>query len=159
MSLAVLNEGQPVPEQWQAAMERSWRPVRVLAAAEQAGGSAAVGALYRALGERIHEQRRPADDELLAEALAEAGLPATLLDAADDQSYDSAVRDSHARGQDRVGMDSGSPISALGEGPGYFGPVVAPVPAGPAAARLWDAFVALSQVPELSELKRGRAAL
>ena len=159
MSLAVLNEGTPVPEERLAAVAGSWRPVRVLTAAGRTGGSAAVGALYDALGEQVHERRRAADDDVLAEALATAGLPPHLLAAADDPSYDTAVRASHAQGQQRVGMDSGSPISALDDGPGYFGPVVAPVPDERAAAHLWDALVAISKVPQLSELKRGRAAL
>lgn len=159
MSLAVLNEGRPVPEQYRAGMLRGTRTGRVLAAAQQTGGSAAVGDLFQAVGARVHDQGRPAEDDVLAEALAAAGLPAGLLDAADDTSYDAAVRASHDEGQRRVGMDSGSPITALDDGPAFFGPVVAPVPTAEAAARLWDALVAVSQVPQLSELKRGRGPL
>jgi hypothetical protein len=56
-------------------------------------------------------------------------------------------------------MDSGSPITAVGDGPAFFGPVVAPVPTGQAADDLWLALTALSRVPQLSELKRGRGSL
>jgi hypothetical protein len=159
MSLAVLHEDRPVPEKHRDAMARSWRPVRLLAAAEQAAGPEAVGALYEALGELVHEQARAVDDEVLRRALAAAGLPEDLLAAADDPAHDDAVRASHARGQARVGTESGSPITALGDGPAYFGPVVAPVPTGPAVTDLWDALVAASKVPQLSELKRARGAL
>jgi 2-hydroxychromene-2-carboxylate isomerase len=159
MSLPILNEGRAVPEQYRDAMARSWRTARVLAAAGEVGGSPAVGSLYRALGERVHEQGRPADDDVLSEALEAAGLSGRLVDAADDPAYDQAVRASHEQSQQRVGMDSGSPITALDDGPAYFGPVVAPVPGGASATRLWEALVSISQVPELSELKRGRAAL
>jgi 2-hydroxychromene-2-carboxylate isomerase len=159
MSLAVLNEGKSLPEKYREAMARSWRPARVLAAARESAGPAAVGDLYAAIGEHLHENKRLADDDVLRLALKEARLPASLLAAADDLTYNGAVRASHAAGQRRVGMDSGSPISAVDDGPAYFGPVVAPVPTGQAAADLWDAFVAVSKVPQLSELKRGRAAL
>jgi hypothetical protein len=140
-------------------MALSWRPARLLAAAGQGAGPAAVGDLYAAIGEQVHEKHLPADGDVLRLALEEAGLPETLLGAADDPSYDEAVRTSHAAGQRRVAMDSGSPISAVDDGTAYFGPVVAPVPTGQAAADLWDALVAVSKVSQLSELKRGRAAL
>ena len=109
--------------------------------------------------ELVHEQGRPAEDDVFAEALATAGLPASLLTAADDAALDAVVRASHDQSQQRVGMDSGSPVTALDDGPAYFGPVVAPVPGPEASGHLWDALVALSRVPELSELKRGRGAL
>lgn len=159
MSLAVLNEGRPLPEQYREALARSWRPVRVLAAATQTAGTGAVADLYTALGQQVHEHQRPADDDVLTSALKEAGLPDSLLTAADDPAYDQQVRTSHAEGQRRVGMESGSPISALDDRPAFFGPVMAPIPTGQAATDLWETFVAASKVPELSELKRGRAPL
>ena len=86
MSLAVLNDGKEVPEQYRAGMARSWRLLRLLAAAGRSRDAAAVGALYAALGPRLHEQDRPVYDALMAESLQEAGLPADLLAAADDES-------------------------------------------------------------------------
>lgn len=159
MSLAVLNDGTQVPEQYREGMALSWRPLRLLAATARAQDSAAVGALYAAIGTRIHEQGRTVDDALLAESLEEAGLPADRLAAADDTSYDKDVRASHAEAQERVGTESGSPILAIGDGPAWFGPVVAPVPTGRAATDLWQGLVALSSVAQFSELKRGRQPL
>jgi 2-hydroxychromene-2-carboxylate isomerase len=159
MSLAVLHDSDEMPEQQRAGLARSWRPLRLLAATARAHGSAAVGALYTALGARVHEQGRSADDALFAESLQEAGLPADLLAAADDASYDADVRSSHAEAQDRVGAESGSPVLSFDDGPAWFGPVVAPVPTGQAATDLWQGLVALSRVQEFSELKRGRAPL
>ena len=159
MSLAVLNDGQPVPERVRSHMALSWRALRVLAAADRKDGSPAVGALFTALGARLHEQGRSIDDAVLAESLAEAGLPADLLTAADDGSLDDDVRASHQRAQERVGTDSGSPVLAFGDGPAWFGPVVSPVPTGQAATELWRGLEALSRVPQFSELKRGRAPL
>ena len=159
MSLAVLNDGREVPEQHRAGMALSWRPLRLLAATSQVSGSEAVGALFAAIGTRIHEQRRTVDDALLAESLQEAGLPADLLAAADDASFDDAVRSSHTEAQERVGTESGSPVLAIGDGPAWFGPVVSPVPTGQAATDLWQGLVALSSVAQFSELKRGRLPL
>jgi hypothetical protein len=132
------------------------RRLRVLAAVEAKGGSSALGEFYTALGTRVHEQGRDADRSVLAEALDEVGLAVELADAVDDEAYDEAIRTSHEAGQARVGTDSGSPVMAIGEGPGYFGPVVTPVPTGEDALRLFDALVALSAVPQFSELKRAR---
>jgi len=159
MSLAVLNDGKEVPEQYREGMALSWRPLRLLAATARAQDSAAVGALYAAIGTRIHEQGRKVDDALLAEALEEAGLPADGLAAADDGSYDEDVRTSHAEAQEQVGTESGSPVLAIGDGMAWFGPVVAPVPTGQAATDLWQGLVALSSVGQFSELKRGRQPL
>ncbi len=159
MSLAVLNDGKEVPEQYREGMALSWRPLRLLAATARTEDAAAVGALYAAIGTRIHEQGRKVDDALLAEALQEAGLPADRLAAADDTAYDEDVRASHAEAQERVGTESGSPVLAIGDGPAWFGPVVAPVPTGQAATDLWQGLVALSSVGQFSELKRGRQPL
>ena len=159
MSLAVLNDGQPVPDEVRSRTALSWRALRVLAAADRKDGSPAVGALFAALGARLHEQQRTVDDALLTESLQEAGLPADLLAAADDASYDDDVRASHAQAQERVGTESGSPVLAIGEGPAWFGPVLAPVPTGQAATDLWQGLVALSKVEQFSELKRSRLPL
>ncbi len=159
MSLAVLNDGSEVPEQHREAMALSWRPLRLLAAAGRTAGNEAVGALFTALGTRLHEQHRALDDALLVESLEEAGLPADLLAAADDAAHDDAVRASHAQAQERVETDSGSPVLALDDGPAWFGPVVSPVPAGQAATDLWLGLASLSRVAQFSELKRGRAPL
>jgi hypothetical protein len=137
-------------------MAESWRVVRLLAAAEAEGGSHAVGRLYDAVGTTVHDQGRELDDANLAEALAEAGLPRQLDSSRDDRTYDAAVRDSHARGQERVGTESGSPVIAIEDGPGFFGPVVTAPPDARGAERLLDALILLSAVPTFTELKRAR---
>lgn len=49
MSLSVLNEGREVPQQFREGMRQARRALRVLAAAEEAGGADAVGRFTRRL--------------------------------------------------------------------------------------------------------------
>jgi 2-hydroxychromene-2-carboxylate isomerase len=156
MSLGILNEGKTIPEQYREPMARSVGVRRVLLAAERQGGQDALDRLYTAIGERVHDKGEPIGPDSTRAALADAGLPATLADAADDESLDSDIRASHEAGQARVGTESGSPIVALGDGPGFFGPVVVPIPEGADADRLYEAVQLLSTIPQFSELKRAR---
>lgn len=160
MSLAVVNEaefsGEAIPASYRAAIDASWRALRTLHAADTEHGNAALGALYTAIGARHHVGRRSIDTELLVDSLAEAGLPAELIDAADDETLDEAIRASHGESQEAVGTSIGTPILRVG-GRAFFGPVVNPAPKGEDALRLFDAVVALAAVPQFSELKRGRA--
>lgn len=150
MSLAVLNADQDVPERYREPMRQSSLASRVLAAAGDRG------ALYTALGTRVHERGEPMTRETVAAAVADAGLPESLLDAYDDEALDAAVLAQHQEGQERVGQDAGSPVLAFGDGPGYFGPIVTGAPTGADATRLWEAMTLLSQVPQFAELKRAR---
>jgi 2-hydroxychromene-2-carboxylate isomerase len=156
LSLAVLNEGKELPEQFRDAMAWSRNAHRVLAAADQQHGQDAVDRLYSALGRRVHYEGAGRDATTLADAIAEAGLPADLLTATDDAGLDKAVRASHDEAQARVGTETGSPVTAIDDGPGFFGPVVSPVPAGDDADRLFEALRLLSTVAQFSELKRAR---
>jgi hypothetical protein len=113
--------------------------------------------VYTEHGTRVHEEGAPSDLDTLAGALAASDLPDDLLEAADDDEMRDAVRVSHQEAQDRVGTATGSPVTALGHGPGFFGPVVVPPPFGDEGLRLLDALSLLSEVPSFSELKRVRA--
>jgi hypothetical protein len=157
MSLAILNEGKTIPDQYREQVDASMRPVRVMFATLQQHGNDAVGTLYREFGSRFFDGA--SIDDALAGALKAASLPAGLADAATDESLDAPIHASHDEGQRRVGEEAGSPITCVGDGPGFFGPVVVPVPEGEAAEKLYDAVRLLSAVPEFSELKRARAEL
>lgn len=155
MSLKLLNEGRELSPDYLARMERALGPVRVCAAAEQAGGSGALQSLYFALGRRRHDQGRELDREVITEALAEAGLPTSLAQAADSDEFDEALLKSHQAGMDPVGYDVGTPVIHV-DGGAFFGPVLTRIPRGEDAVRIWDATRTLARDPHFFEIKRAR---
>ncbi|MFC1416538.1 DsbA family oxidoreductase [Streptacidiphilus cavernicola] len=162
MSLAVLNADKDIPEQYREFLKEAWAPVRVCIAAAQAHGDEVLGALYTALGTRFHNNAEPRTRETIEAALADAGLPVELADAADSTDFDEALKASHKEGISLVGEDVGTPVIAVpgatGEQVAFFGPVVTPTPRGEAAARLWDGTLLVASTPGFYEIKRTRQA-
>ncbi|WP_019137603.1 DsbA family protein [Cellulomonas massiliensis] len=157
MSLSVLNEGRDLPQDYRALMDASWGPVRVLVAAARDHGDTVLKPLYDAMGTRRHPGRRTDTEAIVAEALAEVGLPAALADVAGTDEVDDLLRASHAEAMALVGDEVGTPVVAV-DGVGYFGPVVTPAPTGQAALDLFDGLVLMTRVPGFYELKRTRTS-
>jgi hypothetical protein len=114
-----------------------------------------LGPLYTAIGTRLHNQGRREDPEVIPEALAEAGLPASLAQAAASTEFDEAIKASHHEAFDDVGLDVGTPVLRI-RGNALFGPVITPAPKGEAAGRLFDGLVLVTEADGFFELKRTR---
>jgi 2-hydroxychromene-2-carboxylate isomerase len=158
MSLAYLNltqhEAEGLSEERLARLEQAWGPVRICAAAAADRGDDVLLPLYTAIGTRFHNQQNRSP-ESLAEAVAEVGLPASVLEAATSTEFDEAIKASHHTGMDLVGIDVGTPVISV-DGSAFFGPVVTPAPRGEAAGKLWDGVLAVTSTDGFFELKRTR---
>lgn len=155
MSLYLLNKDRDIAEDYRARIERSRGIGRVAAAVQTDHGPDAFSAFYTAAGTRIHHQEDKDLDAVAVAALAEAGLPAELAQAATSDAYDAALAASHEAGMKPVGDDVGTPTIHV-DGVAFFGPVLTRIPRGEEAGALFDASVALARYPYFYEIKRSR---
>ena len=157
------------PPEYEAGHTAGFRLLRVAAKARAEHGRESIARLYEALGTHIFEADPDADQRTEGEVrerrgtrdfvepiLAEAGLPLTLADALDDESWDSEIRQETDEALGLTGKDVGTPIIHFEPpaGVAFFGPVISRLPDEDSAAELWDHVVGLARFPGFAELKR-----
>ena len=171
ISLKFINEDKELPEAMLEAQGRGLRYHRICAAARAELGNDAVGALYKAWGERywytpteatdfLERFKETADRIDPAEILADLGLPESLLAAADDDSWDALIRAESDEAFRRTGDDVGTPIITYDppHGNSLFGPVISSIPDDEQAVAFYDALRTFVDFPAFSELKRSNRA-
>lgn len=170
ISLAMLNEHRT--DEWytpayRAVHHAGLQCLRVGDAVRLSHGNDAVGRLYTELGVRFHPQQRRdgflADPKgFLAEALEAAGCDPALAAEADEAGHDAHLRADTECALERAGRDVGTPIITFHPGTdreaSFFGPVIARIPRGDEALRLWDAVETIATTSGMAELKRSNRA-
>jgi hypothetical protein len=135
--------------------------LRVAAAVRDAEGNDRAGEVYTQVGGDLHVRKR--GDEMRGEL--EAGFPGYLgsiglgayAASANDERWDSILREETELALSRTGRDVGTPIISFtrnGVSSSVFGPVISRVPRGAEALRLWDAVSEVATFPGLAEIKR-----
>lgn len=139
---------------------RAAAALRTTVALRDLEGHGAVGDFYAALGAAVHERgAEPDDPDVIADALAAAGVAESLLDKAlGDEATWTTVEREHRELVERT-RSFGVPTIALddGDGPAIFGPVISDVPDDDDAVELWRHVSWLTRYHNFSELKRDRA--
>ncbi len=159
ISLLEKNGGaEKVPEHRRARLMATHRMLRVVERLRAEGRSDLIEGFYTEVGTQIHHDGVDAEDLDVAAVLSALGADPSVAGALDDESLDDAIRASMSEALSRTGEDVGTPLVGTG-GRVYFGPVVAPVPAGEDALELFDAWLTLVRPGTFWELKRGREGI
>jgi 2-hydroxychromene-2-carboxylate isomerase len=137
----------------------SHRMLRIFEAVRARSGGAAVDALYTEWGPRFFVRDRAADDALLAACVTATGLDADLVEAADDEKWDTPIIEAMEVAYAFGGPKTQTPTIVVRTDPphGFKGPVMTPAPTGDNAVRLWDALQVISQEPGFFEITRPRS--
>jgi hypothetical protein len=130
---------------------------RALVAARREGGNDALDRLYVAYGNVMHGAKGDVrEPSIQAGCLADAGLPATLFEAAQQDPATEAEVVAETRAALALGA-VGTPVLSLGDANStLLGPVLGHVPGDTEALELWDCVRFALQHPYLYELKRNR---
>ena len=125
-------------------------------------GNEAVDRFYSALGTTAHKNSRRDEfrdntAQFIDECLTIAGL-STTLNQTGQSTFDDVIATSTSVALERTGKDVGTPILTFhpvqaNEG-SFFGPVIARIPRGEEALKLWNAVEVVATTPGVAELKR-----
>ena len=138
---------------------------RVSAEVRQQFGDEAVGELYTQVGDAVHRHGRRAEliddpEGFMTAMLAGAGMPLDLAAAVHSTAHDALIDAETALAFERTGPDVGTPIITFHPGQAdeasFFGPVIAEIPRGEAALKLWDSIEAVATTSGMAELKRSK---
>jgi hypothetical protein len=165
--LKFLNEDKmdysKMPEGYKDVHAAGTNGLRVAARARAEQGNDACGLVYTALGTSLHnnqEREKFVADPVahIASLLTSVGLPAQWAESALDDSFDALIREETELALERTGKDVGTPILTFHPGAAkeasFFGPVIAEIPRGDAALKLWDAVETVATTSGMAELKR-----
>ncbi|MDJ1372270.1 mycothiol-dependent nitroreductase Rv2466c family protein [Gulosibacter molinativorax] len=160
MSLLFANEHSEESDQYKKNVARTAAPSRVAMAIFERHGGEALRQFYLAFGRPIFDHWRYASSRELRDAmvaaLAEVGLPANLIEAGEDTTFDNALRRSHEEGTGPVGGRTvGTPTIHI-DGAAFFGPVLQSIPRGDQSLELLEALRLLAHSDSFYELKRDR---
>jgi len=154
LSLAIVNEGNAdVPAEYAERHQAGRRVLRVLERVRATDGDAAALGLYLAAGRRCHEE---GDTRFagLADALAEAGLGAAALDAADDPEADKPLLVALDEARALLDEAPGSPVLSFpAHGRGFWGPILGAVPSEGDGVAMLEALDGLAAVPAFAQVK------
>lgn len=163
ISLRLLNAdvdyGEHFPSGYEHGHTAGLRMLRAAARVREEDGPEALDRLHQGFGAAVFEVPDPDREafgtrEHVARILADAGLSEDAADAVDDPSWDQVIQAETDDALKRTGRDVGTPIIQVGDGPGFFGPVISRLPSDEDALVLWDHVVGLVGFPGFAELKR-----
>jgi hypothetical protein len=155
MSLSCVNEGRHLDEWYRQYNDEAWAAARVAAALLGSDRASMWPRFYETYGHRRHVDGLRDNPSNLVTTVHALGLPADLLDAAGDSSWDDDLRRRTAvalAGRD----DGGTPMLHVRER-SFFGPVLTEIPRGADALHLWDAFDTLAGARGFSALTTERS--
>jgi 2-hydroxychromene-2-carboxylate isomerase len=166
ISLRLLNAhvdyDQHFPPEYEAGHTAGLRLLRVGSRVLDEHGQDGLARFYAACGQHVFETGPEGDraergtPDFVAPVLADAGLPAELAAALDDEDRDAGIRASTDEALALTGKDVGTPILHFEppDGAAFFGPVISRLPSADEADELWDHVVGLARFPGFAELKR-----
>jgi predicted DsbA family dithiol-disulfide isomerase len=156
LSLLFLNEGRPDTGHRKSHAEGLLFE-RFLAWVRTEHGDDAMKQAYTEIGDALFVAGASSTADLIRSVALELGMsPDLAVGASTDEAWDQVIRKDHDEAMALVGDQVGSPVIAVADGTAFFGPVLASVPEGEDAGKVWDGCLALASHPSFYELKRTR---